>query len=149
MSKKRPSFDAMVKLFIKQFDIPTKKDVNQLHARLDRIEEMVRKTAQGGRANLRSTARGRRSTLSASDAVREFIRKYDENGVGFAEIKEKTGFAEKKLRNIIYRLNDLGRIRRVSRGVYAYAEDDSDPLQKQPASADGEAESANAEEVSV
>jgi hypothetical protein len=38
--------------------------------------------------------------------------------VGFADIHAKTGYAEKKVRNTIYRLHRLGKITRKSRGVY-------------------------------
>lgn len=39
-------------------------------------------------------------------------------GAGMPEIKAKTGFDDKKVRNIIFRLNKNGSIERVSRGVY-------------------------------
>jgi len=39
-------------------------------------------------------------------------------GADLADIQGKTGFGEKKLRNIIFRLHKLGRIQRLSRGVY-------------------------------
>jgi len=42
-------------------------------------------------------------------------------GLGFSEVKEKTGFDEKKLRNIIFRLNATNRIVRKSRGLYVIA----------------------------
>jgi predicted transcriptional regulator of viral defense system len=58
-----------------------------------------------------------KAALSASDAVLEVIKAYKE-GVGFGEIQEKTGFGEKKLRNIIFRLNKMDKIKRVGRGVY-------------------------------
>ena len=36
--KRKPaSFDAMVKLFIRNYDIPTRKDVDMLMAKLDRL----------------------------------------------------------------------------------------------------------------
>jgi len=41
---KAVTFDAMVKFFIQQYDIPTKKDINKLHTRLDRLEKMIRTT---------------------------------------------------------------------------------------------------------
>jgi hypothetical protein len=41
--------------------------------------------------------------------------------VGFADIKSRTGYEEKKLRNIIFRLNKIGKIKRKERGVYVGA----------------------------
>jgi predicted transcriptional regulator of viral defense system len=73
-------------------------------------------TGRTRRAPAGKTARAR-VALSASDAVFEVIKPY-KDGVGFGEIQEKTGFGEKKLRNIIFRLNKMDKIKRVSRGVY-------------------------------
>jgi DNA-binding transcriptional regulator PaaX len=41
--------------------------------------------------------------------------------LGFAEIQAKTGFDEKKIRNIIFRLNKTGKIKRKTRGIYVAA----------------------------
>ena len=39
---KTVTFDAMVKFFMQTYDIPTKKDVDKLLARLDRIEKLLK-----------------------------------------------------------------------------------------------------------
>lgn len=115
-NKKPISFDAMVKFFMQTYNIPTKKDIDRLSRRLDHIEQLIIKSIDSQKA--RGVVRGRvRSSMTASDTVLEVVRDF-EDGVGFAEIKDRTGFGEKKLRNIIYRLNDLGKIERKSRGVY-------------------------------
>lgn len=115
--KKKPiSFDAMVKFFMQSYNIPTKRDIDRLSRRLDHIEQLILKSMDSPKT--RGAARGKsRSGLTASDTVLEVVKDFEE-GVGFAEIKDRTGFGEKKLRNIIYRLNDLGKIERKSRGVY-------------------------------
>ena len=41
---KTVTFDAMVKFFIQQYDIPTKKDIEKLYTRLDRLEKLIRTT---------------------------------------------------------------------------------------------------------
>jgi predicted transcriptional regulator of viral defense system len=56
--------------------------------------------------------------MTASDTVLEIIKENGENGVNFAEILDKTRFDEKKIRNIVFRLNKLGKIRRKNRGLY-------------------------------
>ncbi len=121
--KKKPiSFDAMVKFFMQSYQIPTKKDIDRLSRRLDHIEQLILKSLDSPKG--RSAVRGKsRSSMTASDTVLEIIKDFDE-GVGFAEIKDRTGFGEKKLRNIIYRLNDLGKIERKSRGVYRVSEEE-------------------------
>jgi hypothetical protein len=116
---KPPSFDAMVKLFMRQYNIPTKKDVGRLLTRLDRLEDLIKQAAlnpdsAGVRIGRRKTA------LAAIDVVLDVIKR-SKQGIGFADIQAKTGFDEKKIRNIIFRLNKIGKIKRKSRGIYIAA----------------------------
>jgi len=113
---KTPSFDAMVKFFMRQYNIPTKKDVDRLLTRLDRLENMIKQAALSpDNAGVRI---GRRKTaLTAIDVVLDVIKR-SKQGTGFADIQAKTGFEEKKIRNIIFRLNKIGKIKRKSRGIY-------------------------------
>ena len=120
--KRKPaSFDAMVKLFIRNYDIPTRKDVDMLMSKLDRLESLIKSGAHTGkgRAGGGKSAQRRRNSQAgtASETVYQVIKR-SRNGVGFADIRTKTGFAEKKVRNAIYRLHSMGRITRKSRGVY-------------------------------
>jgi len=113
---KAPSFDAMVKFFMRQYSIPTKKDVDRLMAKLDRLENLIKQSAvshdnAGGRIGRRKT------TLTAMDVILDAIKR-SKQGIGFASIQTKTGFDEKKIRNIIFRLNKIGKIKRKSRGIY-------------------------------
>jgi hypothetical protein len=121
--RKSISFDAMVKFFMQTYNIPTKKDVEKLMTRMDRLEALI-KTSVGPGGN-KSVAkkggpavrRGGAAGMTASDSVLGIIKKH-RNGVDFSTIQAKTGFDEKKLRNIIFRLNKLGRITRKARGTY-------------------------------
>ena len=122
MSRKKGktiSFDAMVKFFMQNYDIPTKKDVDKLMARLDRLESLVKQSALGT-SNARAPYSRRKTALTAVDIVLDTI-KHSRQGVGFAEIQAKTGFDEKKIRNIIFRLNKTGKIKRKRRGIYIAA----------------------------
>lgn len=121
---KSVSFDAMVKFFMRQYNIPTKKDVNKLMTRLDRLEKLIKATAppaKRGRVSSGISGKGKalsgRSSVTASDIVLNIIKAY-RKGAGFAQIQAKTGFGEKKLRNIIFRLNQTNKIKRKSRGIY-------------------------------
>ena len=116
---KTPSFDAMVKFFMRQYNIPTKKDVDRLLTRLDRLENLIKQAALSpDNAGVRI---GRRKTaLTAIDVVLDVIKR-SKQGIGFADIQAKTGFDEKKIRNIIFRLNKIGKIKRKSRGIYIAA----------------------------
>ena len=121
MKKKKAktvSFDAMMKFFMQKYDIPTRKDINKLMKKLDHLEEVVKKSTTVRKAY--SAPGGRPSSkygVTASDMVLGTVRA-SKKGVDFAGIQTKTRFNDKKLRNIIYRLNKLGRIKRKSRGIY-------------------------------
>jgi len=121
---KAVSFDAMVKFFMQYYDLPTKTDLEKLGDRIDRLEVLVREMASGGGAGRRTAARGpgpraarTREVPTAADKVYAALKTF-KSGADLADLQAKTGFGEKKLRNIIFRLHKLGRIQRQSRGVY-------------------------------
>ena len=120
---KTVSFDAMVRFFMQYYDLPTKTDIEKLNHRIDRLEMLMREIAAGGGAGggtgrlQRSRAAKPRATVTAADKVYAAVKTF-KSGADLADLQAKTGFGEKKLRNIIFRLHKLGRIRRVSRGVY-------------------------------
>jgi len=109
------SFDAMVKFFMQNYSIPTKKDVDQLIIRLDRLENLIKSSM--GPCNAKTQAARRKTSLTAVDIVLDTIKR-SQQGIDFAQIQAKTGFDEKKIRNIIFRLNKAAKIKRKSRGVY-------------------------------
>ncbi|MFO7964602.1 MAG: hypothetical protein R6U50_11820 [Desulfobacterales bacterium] len=119
--KSKPvSYDAMVKFFMQYHNIPTKKDIEKLQDQLDRIEQMIKGLFGTGALQKGldgRSSRGRKTGSSAADMVLKAVQSA-ENGIGIPGIQKKTGFDEKKLRNIIYRLNKTGKIRRKSRGIY-------------------------------
>jgi len=113
---KTPSFDAMVKFFMRQYNIPTKKDVDRLMVKLDRLENLIKRSAM--RSDHADVRIGRYKTaMTAIDIVLDAIKR-SKQGIDFAAIQAKTGFDEKKIRNIIFRLNKIGKIKRKSRGIY-------------------------------
>lgn len=115
---KSVSFDAMVKFFMQAYQIPTKRDVEKILSRLDRLETLVAQAASG--VTIRKRAGARAAAGSATDLVLDAIRR-SRNGMTFADIQAKTGFVEKKIRNIIFRLYKLGKIKREGRGRYVAA----------------------------
>ena len=114
---KSVSFDAMVKFFIQNYNIPTKKDVENLQARLDRIEQLIKlEGARGGTvANPRHVAK--KAPHTALETVHNII-KGSRDGTTFKEIQTQTGYGDKKIRNVIFRLHKMGKIERKQRGVY-------------------------------
>ena len=122
--RKTVSFDAMVKFFMSTYDIPTKNDIKKLMDRLDRIEKLIKTTpaySKKKRVIATNSAGGKelqgKVVVTASDEVFNVIKRFN-NGTGFPEIQDRTGFGDKKIRNILFRLNKLGKIRRKSRGIY-------------------------------
>ena len=103
------------------YDIPTKRDLVMLINRLDRIERLVLNSAAArGRKKEANKTEKKTGETSASHIVLEIIQRYGE-GVGLAEIQLQSGFGEKKLRNILFRLHKKGKIKRISRGIYTVA----------------------------
>jgi hypothetical protein len=127
MPKKRGksiSFDAMVKFFMQNYNIPTKSDIEKLITRMDRLEELMKTMAVSVRrsrvARTNSAKTGTANDASvktASDSVLEII-KASRDGIDFADIRRQIGYEDKKLRNIIFRLNKTGKIHRIRRGIY-------------------------------
>ena len=115
------SFDAMVKFFMHNYNIPTKRDIDNLNKRLDRLEKLIRQVdaagiRRGKRRDLSQTGRKRASETFTDKVLEEIVAA--DRGIGVAEIQSRTGFDSKKIRNIIFRLSKDNKIKRVSRGVY-------------------------------
>lgn len=109
------SFDAMVKFFMHNYKIPTKRDIEHLNHRLDRLEKLIKALPSRNRRS--ATKSNRMSVKSATETVLDIIKR-SKNGITIAEIMQQTGYEDKKLRNIIFRLNKIEKIMRINRGVY-------------------------------
>jgi len=116
---KSVSFDAMVKFFLQHYHIPSKKDFEQISTKLDRLEKLILAQQDTKTANNppQTKASNRKNAMSASDTVLDVVKRF-RKGVGFADIQTRTGYDDKKLRNIIFRLNKMQKIARVGRGIY-------------------------------
>jgi polyhydroxyalkanoate synthesis regulator phasin len=121
---KSVSFDAMIKFFMQYYNIPTRKDIDKLTIKIDKLEKLIKKsmtTGKGKWVTAETAAKGkipaRKAAMTSSDMVLDIIKRF-RKGVSFAQVQERTGFEEKKLRNIIFRLHKMGKIVRKSRGIY-------------------------------
>ena len=65
----------------------------------------------------KAPATKRATKITATDKVLKIINR-SKKGVDIATLKKKTGFEDKKLRNIIFRANKEGKIKRAGRGLY-------------------------------
>jgi hypothetical protein len=89
-------------------------------AKLDRMENLLQASLARGRNPLKEPVGTRKTAVTAVDMVFDVIKR-SRNGIGFADIQAKTGFGDKKIRNIIFRLNKVGKIKRKNRGIYIAA----------------------------
>ncbi len=117
-ARRSPSFDAMIKFFLKHYNFATKQDIQKLIKKIEDLEKSVARLASNRKSS--RTARTAGSEKTASDIVLDVI-KASNNGADLNAIQRKTAFEEKKLRNIIYRLSKQDKIRRIRRGIYVSA----------------------------
>ena len=117
MSEKKEqniSWEGVVRTLLDRLEIPSGSELRDLHKRLDKLEALVYQKAPDGR---KTKEKKRKSRKRASDIVLEIVTNFPE-GTDFKTLKAKSGYDDKKLRNIIYRLDKIGRIEKVKRGVY-------------------------------
>ena len=111
------NWEGFIKMLLSRLDIPTKEDIFSLHARLDKIEHLLYQKHPAVKTNRTKPVARKKS---ASSVVLSVIADH-KKGTNFKTIKETTGFNDKKLRNIIFRLDKIKRIKRVKRGIYKKA----------------------------
>lgn len=110
------NWESFIKMLLSRLDIPTKEDLVFLNGRLDRLEQLFHEKKTGKSHPLKQ-AQGRQN---ASSVVLDIIGRHPK-GADFKAIEAATGYNEKKLRNIIFRLDKLKKIKRVTRGHYQKA----------------------------
>lgn len=107
------NWESFIKMLLSRLDIPTKEDLVLLNSRLDRLEQLLNQKKTGKPV----PAKPAESRKSASSIVLGVIGNHPK-GADFKIIQAATGFNEKKLRNIIFRLDKIKKIKRVKRGSY-------------------------------
>ena len=123
---KNVSMDAAFKSLLRGLDIPKQKDIDKLNAKIARLEKLLKQTVKAAqKTKTRPVTPSRKSagTKRADSATAVVLAKIgrSKKGVDVEALKAKTGFDEKKLRNIVFRLYKLGKIKRVGRGKYTGA----------------------------
>ena len=78
---------------------------------------MIKATSVNYGDQLKGKPGKNKTTVTAVDVVFDVISRSRE-GLGFTDIQAKTGFGDKKIRNIIFRLHKNGKIKRKRRGTY-------------------------------
>ena len=108
------NWENFIKTLLHSLDIPTKEDITKINKRIDKLEQLIYQNHPSGIQKNKSRIPRKKS---ASSIVLGIIGNHPD-GTDFKTIKDATGFDDKKLRNIIFRLDKIGKIQRVNRGIY-------------------------------
>jgi DNA replicative helicase MCM subunit Mcm2 (Cdc46/Mcm family) len=87
------------------------KDVKAKVPKASKAKAIIAKTAKKAPVKKKATK------VTATDQVLKLVNT-SKKGVDIITIKKKTGFEDKKVRNIIFRANKEGKIQRADRGLY-------------------------------
>jgi hypothetical protein len=125
--KKNKNLGLLISEIMEEYNIPTKKDFERLNQRLDELENLLKQATLASMYSGTKPAVSRRQgkKITAADMVLDIVKK-EKKPVNFKFMKEKTGFDDKKLRNIIFRLHSTKQIKRVERGCYLPVEGGKD-----------------------
>ena len=125
---KSPSLDLIMRFVLQRYNIPTKQDIDKLIKKIDRLEVALKANKVAGTrakkagavkgAVKKKQARRGRAKMTATEKILSVIKR-SAHGADISVLKAKTGFEDKKIRNIVFRLTKQGTIKRAGRGVYA------------------------------
>jgi hypothetical protein len=128
------NLENFIKAVLVGLNIPTKSDINMLQNRIDELERLIAENRKGqGRekknkqaekktksAKKPGTQKAKKRGATSISIVLKEINKHPE-GTDYKTIQKATGYEERKLRNIIFRLSKINKIRKIERGIYAKA----------------------------
>ncbi|MDJ0986044.1 MAG: hypothetical protein QNJ26_10910 [Desulfobacterales bacterium] len=113
-----------------------KRDIKALEKKLEKLLKAYEKPrpkaakkvkrrvvkARTKRRAVSKKAKGRRRApqMTATEQILRIVRR-SRKGVDVPTLKAKTGFQDKKVRNIIFRASKEGKIKKVGRGIYVGA----------------------------
>lgn len=125
--KKNKNIGLLISELMEEYNIPTKDDFEKLNQKLDELQNLLKQVALASVYSGSKPAASRRAgkKISAADMVLDIVKK-EKKPVNFKFMKEKTGFDDKKLRNIIFRLHSTKQIKRVERGCYLPLDEKTD-----------------------
>lgn len=102
------------------------KDLKALTKKTERLVKAVGKLEKApaaaklkpkAKTTRKAPAKKKGAALTATDQVLKIIKR-SKKGVDAPTLIEKTGFEDKKIRNILFRASKQGKIKRVGRGAY-------------------------------
>ncbi|MBF0452241.1 MAG: hypothetical protein HQK75_16180 [Candidatus Magnetomorum sp.] len=116
MPKEDKNLESFVSSFLNKLDLATKSDVLSLMDRIDHLEQLIASVAEHSKKNS-ATRTSKLSSQNISDQILDVLNHHNDS-MSFVRLKEVSGLDEKPLRNAIYRLNKLGKIKTLKRGLY-------------------------------
>jgi hypothetical protein len=108
--------------------IPTKGDLDRLTKRVEALEKALRTQKKASKVSARAKA-GRKAPakkkpvskakpkMTSAEKILQVMKK-SRSGMDVAALKTRTGFEDKKIRNVLFRLSKQGKVKRTGRGVY-------------------------------
>ena len=82
------------------------------------VKKAPAKKAAAKKAPAKKTVAKKKATqVTATDKILQIVKR-SKKGVDVPTLKKKTGFDDKKVRNIVFRASKEGRIKKSGRGVY-------------------------------
>ena len=109
------ALDKKLEKLIKEFDKSLKAEVTKKTA-----AKSVKAKAPKKVSTKKAPVKKKPATMTATDQVLKIINE-SEKGVDAPTLIRKTGFNEKKIRNILQRTYKMGKIKRVVKGIYVGA----------------------------
>ena len=108
-----------------------KKDIKALERKLEKLLKdyepakkkaaaVKKATARKAPAKKKAAAAKKSAQVTATDKVLKIIKR-SKKGVDVPTLKKKTGFDDKKVRNIVFRASKEGKIKKSGRGIYVGA----------------------------
>ena len=109
-----------------------RKDFKALEKKMEKLMQAAEKSMKAGKVSkakavkpkavkkVKATAAKKAPQTTATDQILKIIKR-SKKGVDVPTLKKKTGFDDKKVRNIVFRASKEGRIKKSGRGVYVGA----------------------------
>jgi len=99
---------------------PKAKAVKKVAVKKAPIKKVAAKKAAPKKAVPKKAVPKKAKPATAVDTVLAIINRY-KKGVGMAALMEKTGYNQKKISNLVFKLRKQGKIKSVDKGVYVKA----------------------------
>jgi len=123
---KKPDLEGAIAFIISKYGIVTMKDFKELIIKIERLDASIKRIAieyKDISCKKQSRPAKQHNARPMYKDILDLIRAY-KNGVNFETLYRETGFEEKTIRNILYRMKTTGKITTASRGVYVLVKEE-------------------------